>query len=202
MVKTSGISYIPNLQNKFGKKSERILVLPVWEIYPFWSAEGGSSQKSKHTFSKPLFITVKELPDLDKIIPDKTNVALMGMASAIGGLVSIDGAVIISAKGKIVTLSCHSSEDWGMERCEKIHVYCLNQKWKDDLVRIFAESCASGNYGYSIRGISELVTPACFGRNMLNEYDTVLFELTNTTKEKDSIIMFLNEIINFCESTY
>lgn len=181
----SGVSSIPNIEDKFGKPTERILVLSVWEEYPpkvkVMQPERTrfrTNNKTFYFFGDPLLLTVNELPDLYNKIPISEN-NWVGRRY-INDVVIINGIVIISETGEMVRIFCYP-KTWGKVRCETMNDSYINQEWRGDLVRAINES--SGKLAYPDDAISGLY-----------EMFSKKYKIPWNSNNKETIIEFLNGI--------
>ena len=172
----------PNIVSKFENESERILVLPIWKTWPAFTLPG----ERFFMFGKPLFLTVKDLPELPDRIPRKTSVGIMVIDVFIGRLMYIDGITIISESGKIVSITRPTAKG----ETEEFRENCFSQKWRDDLILELKES--KGEIFFPSRAIKTLINRPFGGR----------FQITNSSEDKQAIIDFIQNINQFCEDNY
>lgn len=134
LIKTSSVPPINILNNNFFENdNEKILVLPIWQKYPFVMSESSISESSTLSLNEPLFLTVQDLPNLHNIIPSKTSAGMIiGPGGAIGRGVFFYGIMIISESGKLVW--CKPNIDNSL--LLKSHIF---EKEKKELVRAFDE---------------------------------------------------------------
>lgn len=183
--RTSGISYLPDIRNKFGEESERILVLPIWQTYPLLSAEG---QETVTVFGEPIFSMVKELPNLYKTIPSKTSVSLMG----------IDAIIIISETGTMISIQC-PIETRGKVRCEQFYNDYMFPQWRDDLVEEISRSnggvaCLDWTIGSREMDCQNQAIWELMDTADVTTFKSKRYQLSFSDKEKQSVIFFLSNM--------
>ena len=178
MSSTSGISDLPDIENKFDDASERIIVIPLWLTYPFVSAEG---QTEIYILGKPIFSTVRELPDLSTIIPAKTSLSLMGIATAVGKIIYIDSVIVISETGTMISIQCPNGS--GKVRCEQFYEDYVFPQWRNDIIHDLVKS--NGKTVYPDQSIKELIDS--FPRQV---------EISYSIEELQSIIAFLEGMVH------
>lgn len=114
----------------FNNGNERILVLPVWQKYPVIISEQSIEESSTLSFGTPLFLKVKDIPGINKLISSKTTAGLIvGPVVGVGRGVVFDGYYIISESGRII---------WLKNKIAK-SVF-ISQQGKKELIKAFRES--------------------------------------------------------------
>jgi len=115
----------------FKNDNEHILVLPVWQKYPAIITEQSIEESSTLSFGAPLFLKVKDIPGINKLISSKTTAGLIGAGGlfGVGKGVVFDGYFIISESGRII---------WLKHRIAK-SVF-ISQQGKIELINAFRDS--------------------------------------------------------------
>lgn len=107
----------------FKNDDERILVLPVWQKYPAIITEQSIKESSTLSFGAPLFLKVKDIPGINKLISGKTTAGLLiGPMAAVGKGVVFDGYYIISESGRIIWLKNNIAKSFFISRQGKIEL--------------------------------------------------------------------------------
>ena len=118
------------LSGLFKNDNERILVLPVWQKYPVIISEQSIEESSTLSFGTPLFLKVKDIPGINKLISGKTTAGLIvGPLVGVGRGVFFYGYYIISESGRII---------WLKNKIAKSVV--ISQQGKKELIKAFRES--------------------------------------------------------------
>ena len=185
MIKTSGVTYVDDTKDIFTKGDEHVLVLPTWVNYSTLAAK--RQQNKRYSFGDPIFLTASELRDLSNLIPNKSTVALMGIANTFGRVVFIKNIIIISETGKVVTIFCPDSLE--KVRCNRHEEFCLNEKWVTSLIQFFEDP-----YGERIDPF-EYNTQQYYLKYLLSED----FRISNSSREKRMIVDFLRNIKLSCD---
>lgn len=93
------------LSSFFKNANERIMVLPVWEKYPVIITTKSIEESSTISVGTPLFLKVKDIRGIHKLIPSKTIAGLLvGPLVGVGRGVFFSGYYIISESGRVIWL--------------------------------------------------------------------------------------------------
>jgi len=108
----------------FKNDDERILVLPVWQKYPVIISEQSIKESSTLSFGAPLFLKVKDIPGINKLIPGKNMAGLIGVGGlvAVGRGVVFDGYYIIGESGRIIWLKNDIAKSFFISQQGKIEL--------------------------------------------------------------------------------
>lgn len=186
IVRTSEVTSFPNIEKKFDKESTRILVLPIWGKCPSAAVSEYKDKDIVYIFDESLFLTVKDLPNLHKIISTKTSFALLSPIAATGRSIFLDSVIIISETGKMITIDCPKLQ-FGAVRCQKYNDIG-NQNWKNDLIVLLN---SKGNTYYQCDSVSK----------SMGKYPNTCKILYNN-KEKQLILDFLKGIEHNSDASF